>query len=176
MQTISANLSAMAKELDEATEKSEKLNKKGGKANAQKVDQATARLESATQTWESQAPFIFETLQALDEQRINHLRDVLTQFETHEVDQASRTQKKAEEVLNVMLEVNTAQEIQNFVQRTVAGKPKVERKSFTRQQPPATPTAGPSSLTGDDTSEHSGHREKDNNPPGMQKIVPLESI
>ncbi|KAL2190409.1 hypothetical protein L209DRAFT_703485 [Thermothelomyces heterothallicus CBS 203.75] len=163
MQTISANLSAMAKELEDATEKSEKLSKKGGKANAQKVDQAAARLESATQTWESQAPFIYETLQALDEQRINHLRDVLTQFETHEVDQATRTQAAAEEVLNVMLEVNTAQEIQNFVQRTVAGKPKVEKKSFTRQPTPVTPTAAPSSITGDDGSEHSGHRE--NNPP-----------
>jgi hypothetical protein len=164
IQTISANLQTMAKELDDAADKSEKLSKKGGRANAQKVDQAAARLESATQQWESQAPFIFETLQALDEQRINHLRDVLTQFETHEVDQATRTQAAAEEVLNVMLEVNTAQEIQNFVQRTTAGKPKVERRSMTRQPTPVTPTAAPPSITGDDVSEHSGHRE---NAPGM---------
>ena len=85
IQTISANLQTMARELDDATEKSEKLSRKGGRANAQKVDQAASRLESASQQWESQAPFIFETLQALDEQRINHLRDVLTQFETHAV-------------------------------------------------------------------------------------------
>ncbi|KAH6634847.1 Muniscin C-terminal mu homology domain-containing protein [Chaetomium sp. MPI-SDFR-AT-0129] len=163
MHTISANLSAMAKELDDATDKSEKLNRKGGKANAQKVDQAAARLESATQTWESQAPFIYETFQAVDEQRINHLRDVLTQFETHEVDQATRTQAAAEEVLNVMLEVNTAQEIQNFVQRATAGKPRIERKSTnTRQATPVTPTAAPPSITADDVSEHSGPRE---NPP-----------
>ncbi|KAH6632331.1 Muniscin C-terminal mu homology domain-containing protein [Chaetomium tenue] len=163
MQTISANLSTMAKELDDATEKSEKLSRKGGRANAQKVDQAAARLESATQTWESQAPFIYETLQALDEQRINHLRDVLTQFETHEIDQATRTQAAAEEVLNVMLEINTEQEIQNFVQKTTAGKPKIERKSTTTRQPtPVTPTAAPPSITADDISEHSGQRE---NPP-----------
>jgi len=163
MQTISANLNTMARELDDATEKSEKLNRKGGKANAQKVDQAATRLESASQTWESQAPFVYETLQALDEQRINHLRDVLTQFETHEIDQATRTQAAAEEVLNVMLEVNTAQEVQNFVQKAIAGKPKVERRSTTRQPTPVTPTAAPPSITGDDISEHSGHR--DNNPP-----------
>ncbi|KAH6856066.1 Muniscin C-terminal mu homology domain-containing protein [Chaetomium sp. MPI-CAGE-AT-0009] len=162
MQTISANLSTMARELDEATEKSEKLSRKGSKANAQKVDQAAARLETATQTWESQAPFIFETLQALDEQRINHLRDVLTQFETHEIDQATRTQAAAEEVLNVMLEVSTAQEIQNFVQKTTAGKPKIERKSTTRQPTPVTPTPRAPSITGDDVSEHSGQRD---NPP-----------
>lgn len=156
IQTISANLQAMAKELDDATEKSEKLGKKGSKANAQKVDQAASRLEAATQQWESQAPFIFETLQALDEQRINHLRDVLTQFETHEVDQATRTQAAAEEVLNIMLEVNTAQEIQNFAQRTVAGKPKIERKSATRQSSTAAPSpARPSTGHEDNASEHS---------------------
>ncbi|KAL2164922.1 hypothetical protein VTH06DRAFT_218 [Thermothelomyces fergusii] len=162
MQTISANLSAMAKELEDATEKSEKLNRKGGKASAQKLDQAASRLDLATQTWDSQAPFIYETLQALDEQRINHLRDVLTQFETHEVDQATRTRTAAEKVLNVILELKTAEEIQNFVQRTVAGKPKVERKPYARQPTPVTPTAAPSSLTADDASEHSGYRE--NNP------------
>ncbi|KAL2260120.1 hypothetical protein VTK26DRAFT_5997 [Humicola hyalothermophila] len=162
MQTITANLSAMAKELDDAAEKSEKLSKKGVKANAQKVDQAAARLDAASQQWESQAPFIFETLQALDEQRINHLRDVLTQFETHEIDQATRTQGAAEEVLNVMLEVSTEQEIQNFVQRTVAGKPKVERRSTTRQSSAVSQTAAsPSIRSGhdDDVSEHSGHKE-----------------
>ncbi|KAK4189497.1 Muniscin C-terminal mu homology domain-containing protein [Podospora australis] len=161
IQNISANLQGMAKELDDATEKSEKLSKKGGKANAQKVDQAASRLESATQQWESQAPFIFETLQALDEQRINHLRDVLTQFETHEVDQATRTQAAAEEVLNIMLEVNTAKEIENFASRVTAGKPKIERKSTnTRQSAVTTPTLAPPSVHGhdnDDASEHSFH-------------------
>ncbi len=98
--TISANLHTMARELEDAQEKSDKLVRKGGKANAQKVDQATSKLESATQQWESQAPFIFETLQALDEQRINHLRDVLTQFETHEVDQATRTSRPPPKMLS----------------------------------------------------------------------------
>ncbi|KAK4173926.1 Muniscin C-terminal mu homology domain-containing protein [Triangularia setosa] len=166
---ISANLQTMAKELDDAAEKSEKLSKKGGKANAQKVDQAASRLEAANQQWESQAPFIFETLQALDEQRINHLRDVLTQFETHEVDQATRTQAAAEEVLNIMLEVNTAKEIENFANKVTAGKPRIERKSTnTRASNVTTPTAAaPPSVHGghedDVTSEHSfqhqGHPE-----------------
>ncbi|KAK1749827.1 Muniscin C-terminal mu homology domain-containing protein [Echria macrotheca] len=164
MQTISANLTTMARELDDAVEKSDKLTRKGGKANAHKVDLATSRLESATQQWESQAPFIFETLQAVDEQRINHLRDVLTQFETHEIDQATRTQAAAEEVLNTMLEINTEQEIQNFVQRTTSGKAKVERKPMTRQSSIVTANLAPPSTSGhdDDISDHShkdGHPE-----------------
>ncbi|KAK4640701.1 SYP1 family protein [Podospora bellae-mahoneyi] len=169
IQNIGANLQTMARELDDAAEKSEKLSKKGGKANAQKVDQAASRLEAANQQWESQAPFIFETLQALDEQRINHLRDVLTQFETHEVDQATRTQAAAEEVLNMMLEINTAKEIENFASKVTAGKPKIERRSTnTRASNVTTPTAAaPPSVHGghddDVTSEHSfqhqGHPE-----------------
>ena len=176
--TISANLQSMARELDDAADKSDKLSRKAGRANTQKVDQATARLESASQQWESQSPFIFETLQALDEQRINHLRDVLTQFETHAVDQATRSQSSAEEVLNVMLEIDTSQEIQNFARRTTSGKPKVERRSTVRQPTPVTPVTAPSpappSITGDDVSEHSGHR--DNNPPGTPKLFPPVSI
>jgi len=169
--TISNNLHTMSKELEDATDKSEKLARKGGRANAQKVDQATSRLEAANQQWESQAPFIFETLQALDEQRINHLRDVLTQLETHEVDQATRTQASAEEVLNTMLEVNTSHEIQNFVQKTVGGKPKLERRAGTglgigtRQSSAVSgpSAAAPSIISGHDedgiSDDQSGFRE-----------------
>lgn len=172
MNSVNSNLQAMAKELEDATDKSERLSKKGGRANTQKVDQAASRLESAAQQWEAQAPFIFETLQALDEQRINHLRDVLTQFETHEIDQATRTQAAAEGVLNVILEVDTALEIQNLVGRTISGKPKIERRSTTRQSSAMSTTGGtppsvaPPSITGheDDSSIHSGHKE---NPAGM---------
>lgn len=167
MQTIGANLVTMAKELDDAAEKADKLTKKGGKANAHKMDLATARLESASQQWESQSPFIFETLQALDEQRVNHLRDVLTQFETHEVDQATRTQATAEEVLNTILEVNTAQEIQSFSQKSVAGKARVDRKPMTRQSSVVTNNLAPPSIHGvhdDDASDHSGLRESQHGP------------
>lgn len=165
IQTVGANLHSMAKELDEAKERSDKLTRKGGKANAQKVDQAFTRLESAVQQWESQAPFIYESLQALDEQRINYLRDALTQLVTHEVDQAARAQASAEDVLNTLLEVKTDQEIQNFVQKTVAGRPKLEQRgTSTRQSSVAAPTptppnVAPPSLSGhedDGISEHSG--------------------
>jgi hypothetical protein len=165
LMTMSANLQTMAKELEEAQEKADKLSKKGSKANVTKVDAATSKLESASQQWESQAPYIFETLQALDEQRINHLRDVLTQFGTHEVDQASRTQSSAEEVVNCMLEIDTNREIQGYVQRTVAGKPKIEPRrtgTATRQSSTAGgSTQAPRSASGneDDVSDHSSPKE-----------------
>lgn len=172
MHTISANLATMARELEEAQDRTEKLTKKGGKANTMKMDTATAKLESASQQWESQAPFIFETLQALDEQRCNHLRDVLTQLQTHEVDHTDRLRATANEVLTTVLEVNTPREIENFAQRTTAGRPKLEprrtatteRASVSRQSSAAPPTPAatlappPSapSLHEDDQSDHSG--------------------
>lgn len=177
MTTMSANLSAIAKELEDAKEKADKLTRKGGKASALKVDQATARLESATGQWESQAPFILETLQALDEQRCNHLRDVLTQLQTHEVDQADRLRATANDALTTILEADTSKEVENFATRATGGRLKIERRTgtgsiertptATRQssvgnvQPPSTadsslappPTAA--SFNDDDRSDHS---------------------
>lgn len=178
--TVSQNLQQMARDLEDAQEQSDKLTRKGKKANVQKVDHATSRLESVTQQWESQAPFIFESLQALDEQRINHLRDVLTQYVTHEVDQAARTQASAEEVLNNILEVKTEQEVQRFVHKTVGNRPKLEKRptgtgtgtapatinsrqgSVATPGTPTTPSLAPPSLSGhedDGISEHSGPKE-----------------
>lgn len=181
MQTMSANLSTIAKELEDAKEKVEKLSKKGGKASALKVDAATARLESATSQWESQAPFILETLQALDEQRCNHLRDVLTQLETHEVDQSDRLRTAANDALATILEADTGKEVENFVFKVTGGKPRVERRTtavpertpnITRQststnaQPPSTadsslaPPATSFSQMDDARSNHSLQEDK----------------
>ncbi len=131
MITIQGNLGAMAKELDEAQQRADKLGKKGGKANSLKADNATQKLENATSQWDSQAPYVFEKLQALDETRLNHLRDVLTQYQTHEMDKVQQNRATAENVLNSLLEVETALEIQNFAKNTTQGKPKLERKRRT---------------------------------------------
>ncbi|KND92444.1 Suppressor [Tolypocladium ophioglossoides CBS 100239] len=182
MHNMSNNLSLMAKDLEDAQDKSDKLNKKGNKASAQKVDTTTSRLESASQQWESQAPFIFETLQALDESRVNQLRDLLTQYQTHEADQAQRAQDNAVESLAVMLEISTEKEIQDFAHRTTLGKPPVPTRTSTRRSsmatapppgssaglPPPLPTTGTNNTTSsglpttansqapadDDASEH----------------------
>jgi F-BAR domain only protein len=173
MHTITANLTAMARDLEDAQEKSDKLSKKGGKANVQKLDAATSRLDSATQQWESQAPFIYETLQALDEQRVNQLRDLLTQYQTHESDRAQGQQLTAEETIAVMLEISTTQEIEGFVQKSVAGKPKLEKRVSTRQSSSlgaSTTLAPPSTGThDDDTSDHSGQND---GRPGMSFYRP----
>lgn len=133
MTTMANNLTAIAKDLEESQDRVDKLTKKGGRANTSKVDAASSKLESATGQWESQAPFIFESLQALDESRVNNLRDLLTQYQTHESDSSQRVQENAMETLALMLEIDTNQEIQSFVNRATAGKAKLPTRSSTRQ-------------------------------------------
>jgi hypothetical protein len=126
--TMQGNLGAMAKELEEAQKKVEKAQGKGG----EKASSAELGLQTAAASWDSQAPFFFEQLQALDEGRVNHLRDVLTQMQTHEVDQLERSRVTAESTLNVLLNVNTADEISSFVART-AGATELPSLSQRRQ-------------------------------------------
>jgi hypothetical protein len=160
MGTITGNLAAMAKEIDTAKKKSEKLREKGAKAQASKVANAVADVESATLQWESQAPYVFEKLQAVDESRLNHLRDVLTQFQTHEVDQVERNRITAEETLNVLLNIETADEIKTFALRMQSGeRPQHGRKQSSIASPPrnlAPPPPVPPIPADDDRSQKSG--------------------
>lgn len=182
MTTTQGNLAAMAKELEAAQERSDKLSKKGGKANTQKVEVASSQLQSANQQWDSQAPFIFETLQALDERRLNHLRDVLTQYETHEADRIERNRKIIEDTLSSLLEIDTAAEIKNWSQASVAGKPLTANRArqlssagsasaaSSNMRPPPTSR---SSHT-DNQSQHSAMQEKESG--GKLDLKPLSAV
>ncbi|KAF1945674.1 hypothetical protein EJ02DRAFT_451383 [Clathrospora elynae] len=114
MGNIQGNITAIAKDIDTAQKKMSKLRDKGPKAKASAVGDAAQEIEKAELQWDSQAPYVFEQLQAIDETRLNHLRDVLTQFQTHEVDQVERSKVTAEETLNAMLNIETADEIQTW--------------------------------------------------------------
>jgi hypothetical protein len=167
MNTLTSSLSVMARELEDAQDRSEKLSKKGGRANTQKVDAASSKLESASQQWEAQAPFIFESLQALDESRVNHLRDLLTQYQTHESDQAQRTQDNAMQTLALLLEIDTEREIHSFVNKATAGKTRLPTRTSTRQSSIAgtTSSAPAPPSTGGSASIP---------PPSVQTPVPIE--
>jgi hypothetical protein len=162
MSTISGNIGAMARDIDSTKSKAEKQRNKGVKAKASAVANAVAEVENATIQWESQAPYVFEKLQAVDESRLNHLRDVLTQFQTHEVDQVERNRISAEETLNVLLNIETADEIQTWALRIRSGeKQQLSRKQSntistpSRSLPPPVPPV-PSIHADDDKSSKSG--------------------
>lgn len=118
VQNSQSNISSVAKELSNAQKKADKLNAKGGR----KADEASTSVDEAAQQWESQAPYVFEQLQALDERRTNNLRDVLTQFQTHEVDQIERNRASAESCLNALLNLETSDEIKTFAAKIAGGR------------------------------------------------------
>lgn len=176
--TISANLTNLGKDLEDARDKAGKLNKKGAKTNAQKIDAASSKLESAQQDWDSQAPFVFETLQALDESRVNQLRDALTQYQTHESDQAQRTQAIAGETLAVTIEIETESEIRGFVQGTVGDRPAAPTRSSTRRSSVGAAASNALQAPGTPSRENTMNSNSNNNnltpTPSMPQSVPEE--
>ncbi|KAF2135037.1 hypothetical protein P153DRAFT_330018 [Dothidotthia symphoricarpi CBS 119687] len=163
MGNISGNLTAMAKDIDAAQRKCDKLKDKGAKAKPSAVGEAATELQNAELQWDSQAPYVFEKLQAVDESRLNHLRDVLTQFQTHEVDQVERSRVTAEETLNVLLNIETADEIQTWALRTRSGDhPQLGRKQSNTPSAPsrslAPPATPPMPGPADDSRSQKSHK------------------
>lgn len=127
MTTIQGNLASMAKDVERAQQKTDRLVGKGERAEAGKVANATSELDNAHSQWQSQAPYVFENLEAVDEARLNLLRDSLTQIQTHEVDIVQKTQSAAEHCLNILLSMQTEDEIKMFALKAASGRPKTER-------------------------------------------------
>lgn len=146
MTTMQGNLGSMAKDLERAQQKTEKLQNKNERADPGKVANASSDLDHAKQQWESQAPYVFESLQALDETRVNNLRDLLTQLETLEVDQVEKGRVGAEQCLNVLLNVETQDEIKTFAIKTLS-KPRPTETPRTNRMSvvPGIPSMGGSS-------------------------------
>ena len=71
-------------------------------------------MEDAQGQWDSQAPFVFESLQVVDEARLDHLRGCLTQFQTFSSEVSTAVNSAAEESLNALLNWQTSVEIEHF--------------------------------------------------------------
>lgn len=163
----SGNLAALARELTSAQKKAQKLDAKG----SNKVEGARSDVDDALASWNSQAPYIFEQLQSIDEARIEHLKSVLTQFQTHELDQVERSRASAESCLNVLLNVETADEIKTFAVKTTAqaGSGTARRESVTSSSRPSganVPPAPPPPRNANIEQRNSSLPGQDRLPPG----------
>ncbi|KAF2402419.1 hypothetical protein EJ06DRAFT_507266 [Trichodelitschia bisporula] len=154
MNNITSNLQTIAKDFDSANRKAEKLREKGGKAAAGKVATAASDVESAQGQWESQAPYVFERLQAVDESRVDHLRNLLTQYQTHVIESTSTGSNAAEACLNALLNVQTADEIKTFAMRFTQNRPSTggRQRSAAGSTGPVTPIG--STLAAPSPSHH----------------------
>lgn len=151
MGNMQGNLSHVARDVDRAKQKLERLQSKG---DSGKIASATGEYENTQAQWDSQAPYVFESLQSVDEARWNRLRDVLTQFQTHEIDQVEKHRISAEQVLNVLLSVETADEVKAFA-LNVAERPAAQASSTPSMPPPPSRSATVASSLGRTTSHAS---------------------
>lgn len=167
MSTIQGNLQGIAKEIDGAQRKADKARHKPDRAT-----HANGTVEDATSQWDSQAPFVFEQLQAADETRLNHLRDVLTQYQTHEADQIERSRATTESCLNALLTIDTGDEIKIFAARTAeegTRAPTTARRHSSSAGAAGPPMPPPPRLTEDRASS------RGNLAPPQEKLKPETS-
>ncbi|GIK04636.1 hypothetical protein Aspvir_008719 [Aspergillus viridinutans] len=155
MPGIQSDLAALAKSFEANQKKVEKAREKGPKG-AEKLAAAISAAEEIREQWDSRAPFVFEQLQAADEGRVNHLRDALTQLQTHESDQVERCRQAAESCLNVLLNVETADEIKTFAAKVNRGRPVAPRRQESIPSGgPGAPLAPPPRIQDDAASQRS---------------------
>lgn len=180
MSRVQQDLAILARSLEAAQKKADKLRDKGPKA-AGKSSSAASAAQDAKLQWDSRAPFVFEQLQAIDEHRLNHLRDTLTQFQTHEADQIERNRQSAENCLNALLAADTAEEISAFALRASGGR----TADMVNRNPPATASSQPEStpmetlqppppINDDAASQRSGHSNQGRSSFGIS--VPLAQL
>ncbi|KAF3933284.1 hypothetical protein ABW20_dc0110020 [Dactylellina cionopaga] len=158
---MEGNLNGLAKAIDSNEDKVEKMKKKGKRAEPAKVAEATAGLKDAVGNWESQSPFIFEQLQAVDETRITLMRESLTRMQTLELDQMDHMKALMEATVQSLLDINTMDEIKAFANRVCGTKSSasIGSRPPSQRAPPA--IQAPSIITDDSVSVHtSGSAEK----------------
>lgn len=165
--SIHNDLLSLSKTLDAAQKKADKAKDKKAKG----ADKAKLSLSEAARQWEARAPSAFEQLQAADENRLIHLRDVLTQFQTHEVDQIERAREIAESCLNVLLNVETADEIKTFAAKISGGRDEAARRPSSSATAAAATTVdvpAPTRTQDETASQHSNQsgRAAGQSPPG----------
>jgi hypothetical protein len=136
MGNVTGNLNAIARDVDSAEKRAEKLKDKAGKSNVDKVANAATSVEDAKEQWESQAPYVFEKLQEVDELRLEHMRACLTQFQTLASETHSSVGLAAEQALNSLLNVKTEDEITNFAKNGPAEAEKTSLRDRRMSRPP----------------------------------------
>jgi hypothetical protein len=134
--SVQGNLGALAKDVDKAQQKTEKLQ---GKATNKQAD-ASSDLDHAQVQWQSQAPYVFEQLQVLDEARLAQLRDLFTQSQTIEMDQVEKHRATTEHCLNILLNVETQDEIATFVIKSTSIVPRATQSRSSNRASFAVPS------------------------------------
>jgi hypothetical protein len=140
LQSVTRSMDSMQKiikDMENAHKKADQLKHRGGRANVDKVATAASSMEDAQGQWDSQAPFVFESLQVVDEARLDHLRGCLTQFQTFSSEVSTAVNSAAEESLNALLNWQTSVEIEHFTLRAPTSISMLRERRKSQPPPPS---------------------------------------
>ncbi|CAN6674642.1 hypothetical protein TRVA0_059S00386 [Trichomonascus vanleenenianus] len=79
------------------------------------------QLAESRSSWESQAPYLTEQLEVVDEARLVLVKDSLTRMQTLEVDRAQGSIKEAEKSLNSILSFEPYEDMNSFASKVASG-------------------------------------------------------
>lgn len=170
MKSLESNLTAIAKSIQSAEDKADKLQKRGQKAKPQQVAEAASAVSNAQAEWDSQAPFVFEKLEVADEARCNNLRDALTRLQTLELDTATSTSQSAEAILGTLLDISAADETKTFANRATLGRHKLEKQHSRTGTRGSGTVATPSIITDDSVSVRSSQSGQGHGIGGLKRL------
>ena len=112
------NLSSLADAHETTRQKSEKAKSKG----KTKKQEAKARLENdARALWETESPLILEKMQSIDESRMTLLKDIFVKCMMMEVETTQASISEAEGIMNSLLSLTPAKEVESFVKHSKDG-------------------------------------------------------
>lgn len=125
---LHSKLSEVAQTIEFNQEKVEKY--QNGKSS-EKLEKYQGALQSANQTWASEAPYVFEVFEYTDYDRLSFLRDGLLRFQTAYSDTLNKISQSNEKALETILNFNPETEIERFAKVSSEAKyvPKEARKA-----------------------------------------------
>lgn len=109
----------------------EKVEKYQGGRSSDKLEKYQTSLQTANQTWASEAPYVFEVFEYTDFDRLSFLRDSLLRFQTAYSDSLNKISQSNEKALETILNFNPETEIERFakVSSETSYVPKEARKA-----------------------------------------------
>lgn len=106
------NLQSLAETQETAKHKSEKAKAKG---KAKKQEEKARQENDARALWETESPLIFEKMQTIDEARMTLLKDIFVKCMMMEVEVSQSSVNGSERVINSLLSLAPAKEVETFV-------------------------------------------------------------
>lgn len=95
---------------------------KNARRSSSKQEAAGREAQQARTVWETQAPELCDAIERVDEERFVKLKDVLTAYETLEMDRSQASIKGYERAIQSLIQFEPKDEVQSFAAQVIGGE------------------------------------------------------